>query len=261
MLIDTHCHLNLPHYQPDLPDVIARATAAGVTRIVIPAVDMAHLPDVLAIADQYAGVYAAVGVHPNDIGDFGPSTVDTLRPLARHPKVVAVGEIGLDYYWNTFPHAAQQAAFAAQLDLAAELDLPVIIHNREASADVVAQLVAWARALPPTRRAAVGVLHSVSAPWELVQQVVAVGFYVGFTGPITYKKADETRQLAAQVPLDRIVLETDGPYLTPHPHRGQRNEPAYLPLMNATLATVRELSAAACAAHTTANAYRLFGWG
>jgi TatD DNase family protein len=257
-VIDTHCHLNFDSYDTDRDQVIARADAVGVRRIINPGVDEASSLEALELAAQHEGVYAAVGIHPNDTANLGDADLGWIEALARQPKVVAIGEIGLDYHWNESPKAMQFRAFEAQLALAARLELPVIIHNREAGEDVIAILETWARDLPPTLRERPGVLHSFSAPRSIAERALAAGFFLGFTGPITFKNADELRRVAASAPLDRIVVETDGPFLTPMPHRGRRNEPAYIPLIVERIAALKTLSKDEMAAATTANAERLF---
>ena len=164
----------------------------------------------------------------------------------------------MDYHWDKSPKDVQAQAFRAQLDLAAALELPVIIHNREASEDVMPILEDWARTLPEALKARPGVLHSFSAPQETAERALAIGFYLGFTGPITFKNADNLRRVAAQVPLDRILVETDGPFLTPAPHRGERNEPAYIPHIVERLAGLHNLSVDEMGTRTTENAQRLF---
>ncbi|MEO8609768.1 MAG: TatD family hydrolase [Chloroflexota bacterium] len=257
-LIDTHCHFNFDSYDADRETVIANAGAVGVTRIINPAVDLETSHAALQMAAQYPGVFAAVGIHPNSSKDFDLSWIETIRQLATQPKVVAIGEIGLDYHWDESPKEKQIEAFEAQLALAAELELPVIIHNREASDDVIVILEHWATNLPEALRERPGVLHSFSAPKAIAERALNSGFYLGFTGPITYKNADDLRRIAASIPLERMVVETDGPFLTPIPHRGKRNEPAYIPLIVERLATLRQISVEAMAEATTANAERLF---
>ncbi len=253
-LIDTHCHLDARALADDRAAVVARAAEAGVERIVVPMIDLSNARAVLDLADRFDGVYAAVGIHPNSAAGWRDEWLDEVRHLAAHAKVVAIGEIGLDYYWDKTPPDVQHRAFAQQLALAAELGLPVIVHNREASADLIRLLAGSSLA----GRAEPGVLHSFSAEWDVAEQALALGFYLGFTGPLTYKKADELRDIAARAPLDRILIETDAPYLAPHPHRGKRNEPAYVRLVAEQLAEVRGLSTAEVARATTANAERLF---
>jgi TatD DNase family protein len=255
-MIDTHCHLNFEAYDADRAAVIQRALDAGVTRIINPATDLTTSQAALDLTDEYPGIYAAVGYHPNSALDF--TGVDPIRELARHPKVVAIGEIGLDYYWDKSPREQQFIVFEAQLALAAEIELPVIIHNRDAGDDVLRILESWTAALPQSLRSRPGVLHSFSAPPEIADRALAIGFYLGFTGPITFKKADELRAIAREVPLDRIVVETDGPFLTPMPYRGKRNEPAYIPYIVDQLANLKQLPTAEMSRITTTNAERLF---
>ncbi|MCC7446158.1 MAG: TatD family hydrolase [Anaerolineae bacterium] len=258
MLIDTHCHLDFNAYDDDRDAVMARAAAAGVTRVINPATDAASGAAALQLADRYPGVFVAVGIHPNDTARYQAADLDTIRDQANHPKVVAIGEIGLDYYRDWSPKEQQRAAFEDQLTLAAQLGLPVIIHNREASDDVLAVLAAWVPTLPAALRARPGVLHSFSAPRQAAQQALDLGFYLGFTGPITYKNADDLRSAAAAVPLDRLLVETDGPFLTPLPYRGKRNEPAYVAYVADRLAALHNTTVEAIHIATTANAERLF---
>ena len=274
MLVDTHCHLDFESFAEDVEAVVARAAEAGVTRIIVPGLDLDNAPAVLALAERFPGVYAAVGVHPNSAAGWRDEWIDALRELAQHDKVVAIGEIGLDYYWDKTPPPTQHQALTAQLELAVELGLPVIIHNRDASEDVLRLLTAVAQGsrdegareerssltpgtwnLEPALR---GVLHSFAADWATAEAALGLGFYLGFTGPLTYKKADELRAIAARVPLDRVLIETDAPFLAPHPFRGKRNEPAHVRLVAERLAEVRGVSLADVAAATTANAQALF---
>lgn len=253
-LIDTHCHLDAHAFAGDLEVVMARAAAAGVTRVIVPALDLASAQTILGLADEYEGLYAAVGVHPNSASGWRDEWIDDLYALAAHPQVVAIGEIGLDYYWDKTPPATQHHAFTQQLALAARLDLPVIIHNRDAGADVLHLLAE--SPLAGTGRP--GVLHSFSADWTTAEKALDMGFYLGFTGPLTYKKADDLRAVAARAPLDRLLIETDSPYLSPEPHRGRRNEPAHVRLVAERLAELRGLSLAQIGRATTANAEQLF---
>jgi TatD DNase family protein len=257
-VIDTHCHIDFDGYDADRDAVIQRAADAGVTTIVNPAVDVASSEAIGTLAQLYPGLYAAVGVHPNSTADLPDGWLESLRALGHRPKVVAVGEIGLDYYRDYSPKTAQQPAFEAQLALAAELALPVIIHNRDAHDDIMPILERWAASLPPEQAERPGVLHSFSAPPSIAERALAAGFYIGFTGPLTFKNANELRRIAATVPLDRLVVETDGPYLTPTPHRGKRNEPAYIPLIVERLASLHRITPDEMAQATTRNARRLF---
>ena len=253
MLVDTHCHLDLEHFDADREAVVERARAAGVTRILIPGIDLAACRHAVALAEQYAEVYAAVGIHPNSTADFSEETLAELRDLARHPKVVAVGEIGIDLYWKTVPLEIQERAFRGQLALAAELERPVIIHDREAHAEVMAVLTELA---PP----AGVVLHSFSGDGTMAEAALAAGCYLGVDGPLTYKKNDELRAIFARAPEDRILIETDAPYLPPQPRRGQRNEPAFVAYVAEKLAEVRGTTLAALGPALAANAARLFRW-
>jgi TatD DNase family protein len=258
-LIDTHCHLDFNAYDGIRDAIIQEAADAGVTRIINPGVDLPRTQAALALAAAYHSVYAAVGIHPNSTVGFSDNVLAEVRAMAAHPKVVAIGEIGIDYHWDDSPKDVQWAAFEAQLALAVELSLPVIIHNREASDDVLAILTTWTATLPAVLKDRPGVLHSFSAPQAVAERGIELGFYLGFTGPVTFKKADDLRHIAARVPLDRILVETDGPFLTPHPYRGKRpNKPAYVRLIAERIAALRNLPDEEFFAQTTANAERLF---
>jgi TatD DNase family protein len=195
-------------------------------------------------------------VHPNDCADFKAETLNEVRSLAQHPKVIAIGEIGLDYYWHTVDRAVQARAFQAQLELAAELGKPVIVHSREAASDTIEMLEKF------TLHSSLitGTLHSYFDDLVLMQRAFAIGFYCGVTGPITFKKSDRERDLIRQTPLDRLLIETDAPFLTPAPHRGQRNEPAYVRHVAETIAQVQGLAVDVVAQQTTLNAKQLLSW-
>ena len=265
-LVDTHCHLNFPRYDHDRADVLQRAHNAGVKRIIIPAIDLASCQQALELAASEQGIFASVGIHPNSSVDFHDSVADELRELARHSKVVAVGEIGLDYHWDKSPKPRQWRAFESQLGLASELGLPVIIHNREgrvdtapsASDDLMAILENWAPAAPANLRGRLGVLHSFSASGDVAERALDLGFYLGFTGPITFKKADALRDVAQRIPINHILIETDGPFLAPQQRRGKRNEPAYVRYINDKLSELHGVLPEEMARQTTRNAERLF---
>jgi TatD DNase family protein len=257
-VIDTHCHLNFDGFNADRDAIIARANAVGVTRIIIPAIDRATTDQAISLSGQYPGIYAAVGIHPNSTAAYTPDDIRWITSQARAPKVVAIGEIGLDYHWHDSPKATQHSAFMAQLETAAQLELPVIIHNRDAHDDVISILESWVHSLPPSLQDRPGVLHSFSAPPHIAERALAAGFYLGFTGPITYKNADEVRHIAARVPKDKLLVETDAPFLTPAPFRGKRNEPSYIPYIVERLAALHQISADEMARLTTENADRLF---
>lgn len=254
-IVDTHCHLDFERFDDDRDEVVARAAEAGVRQIVVPAVDLQNCRTVLGLAERYEAVFAAVGVHPNSTAAWQDSWIGVLRDLAQHPKVVAIGEIGLDYYWDRSPKDVQQRALAVQLELAGELELPVIIHNRESSADVI-KLLAES---PLNGRSNPGVLHSFSGNWETAEAALDLDYYLGFTGPVTFNKAHDLRTIAKKVPAERLLVETDAPFLTPHPHRGKRNEPAYVAFVAERLAAERGVETAVFAQQTTENAQRLFG--
>lgn len=239
--------------------MLARAQSAGVSRIIIPATDAATAHEALALAGMHPGaIFAAVGLHPNSTADFSRAVLEPLHELALSAHCVAIGEIGLDYHWDRSPKADQWAALEAQLELAAALNLPVILHNRESSADLISIIERWAAGLNGPLAQRPGVLHSFSAPGEFAERALAAGFMLGFTGPVTYRNADALRAVAAAVPLDRLLIETDSPFLSPLPHRGQRNEPAYVRLVAERLAALRDLPLEALAEATRVNAERLF---
>lgn len=254
MIVDTHCHLDFERFDGDRTAVIQRAIDAGVTQIIVPALDLQNCDAVLTLAERFTAVYAAIGIHPNSSMQWHANWLNKLHDFAQHPKVVAIGEIGLDYYWDKSPKATQQKAFAAQLELASELRLPVIIHNRESDADVI-QMLANS---PLSQVEKPGVLHSFSTEWGIAEQALAMGYFLGFTGPITFKKAEELRHVASQVPLDRLLVETDAPFLTPHPYRGKRNEPGYVIHVVEKLAALHGKTAVQMAQITTQNARSLF---
>jgi TatD DNase family protein len=270
-LVDSHAHLDFPQFDADREAVIGRAREAGVVAILNVGTDLASSRAAVALAEEYEFIYAAVGVHPHDAKTVTAAVLDELRVLARHPKVVAVGEIGLDYYRDLSPRPVQRRAFADQLALAAGLALPVVVHSREAHDDVMAALQEWrgflpgggteGGASPPVGgiEGGVGVLHSYSAGPERLEEVLRLGFSIGISGPVTFPKADRLRAVAETVPLERLLVETDCPYLTPEPYRGRRNEPAYVRYVVEAVARTRGMLAEAVARATADNARRLFG--
>jgi TatD DNase family protein len=256
-LVDTHCHLDDARFAADVDAVVERAAAAGVTRAVIPATSVAGARAALALAARHAGLRVAVGVHPLWCATHGSlsEAIAQLRDLAQAPPVVAIGEIGLDYYRGPDP-ALQERWLDAQLDLAAAAGLPVILHNREATGTLLERLRAWGQraALPKPP----GVLHAFSAGRAAADFALGAGFYLGIGGMLTFRRADEVRAVAAAAPADRLVLETDAPYLAPEPVRGRRNEPALLRHVAARLAALRATDIEHIALQTTGNAARLF---
>jgi TatD DNase family protein len=250
-LIDSHVHLDDDAFTPDWDAMMARARGVGVRAFVSIATSLAGSRRAIALAEAHADVYATIGVHPHDAPSATPETLAELAALAKHPKVVAIGETGLDYFRNFAPRETQEAAFRAQLRLARDLGLPAIIHSRDAGDDVLEILAADG----PKRV----IMHAFSGPPEMAQQCVDRGYYIGLGGPITYRNARRTLEVAAAVPSDRMLLETDAPYLPPEPHRGKRNESSYLPLIAAAVARARDVAAGTVAEITTLNAIEAFG--
>jgi TatD DNase family protein len=272
LLTDTHCHLDINWYDEDRLVVLERAARAGVGRILIPGLTGTSSQDAVLLAESQAIIYAAVGVHPNDARTWNTQTRNALRQLAASRKVVAIGEIGLDYYRERAAHDWQQRVLDEQLVMAAELKLPVIIHLREvedgadgpAAADLMKTLEIWIASLRSEKNSLSerpGVLHSFSGSMETAQQAIRLGFYIGVTGPVTFKNAVKRQEVVAGLPLERILIETDAPFLTPVPYRGQRNEPAYVKYVAEKIAGLHSRSQEEVAAVTTANAKRLFSWG
>jgi TatD DNase family protein len=253
MLVDTHCHLDFPEFEADREQVIERALAAGVERILIPGVDLAACRRAVALAEQYPSVFAAVGLHPNSAAEATPAALAEIRDLGKHPKVVGIGEIGIDLYWRKLSRTDQETVLRAQLEIANDLGKPAIIHDRDAHVEVMAVL----RDLRP---AAGCVLHAFSGDSAMAEEAVRLGFCLGVDGPLTYNKNDALRALFAAAPLEQILIETDAPYLTPQSRRGKRNEPAYVQEVAERLALIRGLSFETTAASTTLNAARLFRW-
>lgn len=258
-LVDTHAHLDHPQFDADRAAVIERARAAGVTRILTVGTDLPSSRAAVALATHHAELCATVGVHPHAAGALSPSALAELRALAAHPKVVAIGEIGLDFYRDRAPRAQQQAAFAAQLELAAELGLPVVIHCREAEGPLMAMLRSWVAEHPAPRRGWRGVLHAFPGDAAMAEEAAALGFMIALGGPVTFENARRLHALVPQLSLDHLLLETDAPYLAPHPRRGQRNEPAWIVRVAEAIARLHGDSLTEVAKRTTANAMAVFG--
>lgn len=254
-LIDTHAHLNDPKLAEDVDDVIARADAAGVHRIIVCGYDMDSSRAAVELAERYESVYATVGVHPHDAKSYDSSTGQTLAELSHGSKVLAIGEIGLDYHYDFSPRPQQMAAFEAQIDLAWRLRLPIVVHSRESNPEVLEVLGGRSGNI-------VGcVLHCFSGDADFARKVLDLGFYIGIDGPLTYKASEKLRGVVSMCPLDRLLLETDCPYLTPNPYRGKRNEPAYVRYVAEEAARVKGITVDELAEATSANARRLFGEG
>lgn len=253
MLVDTHAHLMDPAFAKDLPAVLDRAAAAGVVAMVCVGYDEASSEAAVTLAEQHPQLLAAVGIHPSSSGAARSGAFARIEELSRHPRVVGIGETGLDTFRKRTPPAVQREWFLRHLDLAARRDLPVIVHNREADAEVGPILLDWAR----TTRGR-GVLHCFSGDDNMLAAGLQAGFTVSIAGPLTYKNAGGLPGRAQRVPLDRLVVETDCPYLPPHPHRGQRNEPAHIRLTAIRLAELHDIPIEVLERATTANAARLF---
>lgn len=251
MYFDTHAHYDSSKFSVDRDEVIRAVYESGVSLIVDPGDTLERSADVVALANKYDFVYAAVGVHPEEYETWADDTVDRLRELAKNPKVVAIGEIGLDYYWDKEHTKLQKQMFQAQIELALELDLPIIVHDREAHGDCFAIVCEY----PQLR----GVFHCYSGSAEMAKELLKRGWYLGFDGPITYKNNVKAMEVLAVTPLDRIVLETDSPYLSPVPNRGKRNDSRNLPYIAAVVAREKGVSVEEAAAITFENGKRLYG--
>mgnify|MGYP001130145003 FL=1 len=251
MLIDSHAHLEMPPFDRDRDQVVRRAREAGVEIIVTVGTTVEDCRKALGIAGRYPGVYAVIGVHPHEVKDIDGKTYDALKEMAGQEKVVAYGEIGLDFFRNLSPRATQIRRFGEQLELASELDLPVVIHDREAHRETVELLKGWKGG----RR---GIIHCFSGDYAMAKQCIGLGFYISIPGTVTFEKNDRLRSIVRELPLDSLLVETDCPYLTPHPFRGKRNEPAYVVHTARKVAEIKGLPFEDVAAVTTANAKRVF---
>ncbi len=251
MYFDTHAHYDAEQFDGDRDQVLSALPAAGVVLAVDPGCDLPSSRAALALAERYPFLYAAVGYHPENCAPYREEDLDQIRDMARHPKCVAIGEIGLDYYWaENPPRALQQRVFRDQLALAAELALPVIVHDREAHGDSL-EIV---REFPEVR----GVFHCFSGSAEMAKELVGLGWMISFTGVLTYKNARKALEAAAAVPLDRLMIETDSPYMAPVPCRGQRNDSRNLPYICEKLAELKGVSPGECARITLENGKRFF---
>ncbi len=253
--IDTHAHLDDDRFHGDLPAVLERATSVGLERIVVVATTALDSPRCVALAEQHPLLRATVGIQPNHVAEESPTAWDEVVALSNHPTVVALGETGLDRYWDRTPFPQQEDYFARHLELARKLDRAVVIHCREAEADVLRMLRAEYDRHGPIH----AVMHSFTGDAATAEACLAMGLFISFAGMLTYKNAQALRDVATVVPLDRVVVETDCPYLAPAPHRGKRNEPAFVVHTAAVLAQTLGVSLETIAEHTTRNARKLFG--
>ena len=259
---DTHCHLDMPAFSEDYDSVLQRAVNAGLAFIIIPALDCTTAKNALELAHRRPEFFfVTVGIHPNYAAEVDPSCLPQLAALAVQPGVVAIGEIGLDYHWDYATPDQQKVVLLPQLELARKLNLPLVIHNRDAVEDLGSILLEWQASLPADHplKTRPGVMHSYTGPQELAQDLAEAGYYFGIGGPVTYKNGEDKQSLVKMLPREKILLETDSPYLPPHPHRGERNEPAYIPLIAKKVGEIWGLSTEEVGRITTANARRLFG--
>ncbi len=255
MYIDTHTHLFLNNFDGDRDEVIKNALDAGVKYMLVPGTDIETSKQAIILAEKYSFIYATVGIHPHDTKDWDDAWIDELRELAKHKKVVAIGEIGLDYFYDFSPKAKQHQAFEKQIQLALELELPIVIHNRDSNNDIMD----FARKFKETPLKAQ--YHCFAGTIDNARELVEMGHYISFTGNITFKKADSVREVLSKVSVENIMLETDSPFLTPVPHRGKRNEPKHIPLIAEVVAKTHHLRVEDVARTTSWNAYKLFGIG
>ncbi|HLR11698.1 MAG TPA: TatD family hydrolase [Sporosarcina sp.] len=252
MLIDTHVHLNADQYEEDVEEVIERAREAGVTKMVVVGFDRKTITKAMELVEQYPFLYAVVGWHPVDAIDCTEEDLAWIESLAEHPKVVAIGEMGLDYHWDKSPKDIQQQLFRKQIQLAKRVKLPIVIHNRDATADVVRILE------EEDAKEVGGIMHAFGGSVETAQQCIDMNFYISLGGTVTFKNAKAPKKIAAEIPLEKLLVETDAPYLTPHPYRGKRNEPFYVTLVAEEIARIKEISVEEVASVTTKNALNLF---
>ncbi|HWR42864.1 TatD family hydrolase [Sporomusa sp.] len=252
MLFDSHAHIDDKRFDEDRSEVITRAAEAGLVGIINAGACMESSARSVALADNHDIIYAAVGIHPHDAKEAKDGDYEQLAAWHSLPKVVAIGEIGLDYYYDLSPREVQQQVFIRQIDVARQLKKPIIIHDRDAHGDVMAIVKKEAKGLT-------GVFHCFSGSLEMAKEVIKLGFYVSFAGPVTYAKDGKLKEVAANIPLERLLVETDCPYLTPQPFRGRRNEPAHVKFTAEEVARVRGIEFAALAEAATANTKQLFG--
>ncbi|HEY4554004.1 MAG TPA: TatD family hydrolase [Bacillaceae bacterium] len=253
MLFDTHVHLNDAQFEEDLEEVIRRAQSAGVKNMTVVGFDRKTIERALELVEEYDFLYASVGWHPVDAIDMKEEDLVWIEELAAHPKVVALGEMGLDYHWDKSPKDIQQEVFRKQIRLAKKLKMPIIIHNRDAAQDIV-------NILREEEASEVGgIMHCFSGSVEIAKECMEMNFYISLGGPVTFKNAKKPKEVAQEVPMDRLLIETDCPYLAPHPNRGKRNEPAYVRLVAEQIAELKGISLEELAEATTRNAKKVFG--
>ncbi|AIC96590.1 TatD family hydrolase [Shouchella lehensis] len=254
MLIDTHVHLNADQFEDDVNETILRAREAGVKEMIVVGFDEKTINRAMELIEKDDYIYAAIGWHPVDAIDMTDDHLSWIEELSKHPKVVAIGEMGLDYHWDKSPKDVQKDVFRKQIALAKKVNLPIIIHNRDADQDVV-ELLEEEHA-----KEVGGVMHCFGGSVEIAERCIKNNFYIGLGGPVTFKNAKRPKEVAKQIPLDRLLVETDAPFLAPHPYRGKRNEPAYVKRVAEDIADIREMSFEELCQKTTENAKNLFGF-
>ncbi|UXV29340.1 TatD family hydrolase [Mammaliicoccus sciuri] len=252
MLIDTHVHLNADQYDEDLQEVIDRALEEGIDRMFVVGFDTNTIERTMKLIDQYDFIYGIIGWHPVDAIDCTEERLQWIEELSKHPKIIGIGEMGLDYHWDKSPKDIQKEVFRKQIALAKRVQLPIIIHNREATQDCVDILK------EENASEVGGIMHSFSGSNEIADEILKMNFYISLGGPVTFKNAKQPKEVAQHVPLDRLLVETDAPYLSPHPYRGKRNEPARVKLVAEQIAELRGISYEEVCKATTENAGRLF---
>lgn len=255
MFVDTHAHLFYPNFNGEIDQVIERANNAGIKYIIVPGTDLATSKKAIELAEKYDSVYAAVGIHPHDTAEWDNVNLDTLEELSKHPKVVAIGEIGLDYYYDFSPKEIQLVAFKAQIDLAIKVNLPIIVHNRESNDDVMNIIREY------NGSKLRGQFHCFAGTSQNAKELTDMGHFVSFTGNITFKKADTIRDTLKNINIDKLLLETDSPFMTPVPYRGKRNEPSNVLLIAEKIAEIHNVSLEDVSRITNYNVYKLFGIG
>src|ERR1700688_436599 len=253
MIVDSHCHLDFPDFEDDRDAILARAREAGIGTIVTISTRVRRYPGLRALVEMHDRLYSSVGTHPHNAAEEPEVTADELGAIAGDPKVVAIGEAGLDYHYDNSPRAAQRTGFLRHIEAARRTQLPLVIHARDADADIAAIL-----ADETGRGPFPAILHCFSSGRDLALLGIELGLHVSFSGILTFKNSETLRAIAAELPLDRLLVETDAPYLAPVPHRGRRNEPAFVVETAKVLAAVKGISYEALAAATTENFFRLF---
>jgi TatD DNase family protein len=255
MFIDTHAHLFYPNFKDDLDEVIQRAKDSGIDYIIVPATDLKTAQDVITMTEEYEMIYGAIGIHPHETKDWDSSLIEKIEAFAVNEKIVAIGEIGLDYYYDYSPKEKQIEAFKEQIDLALKLDMPIIVHNRDSDDDLMQIINGYCGTGLKAQ------FHCFNSSLKNAIELVHMSYMISFTGNITFKNADELREILKCVRIDQLLLETDSPFLTPEPYRGKRNEPAHITQVADKIAEVQGLSVDEVGRITSFNTFRTFGIG